>query len=240
MPRTVRNLIEDALKVQGVLAAGASLPDAHAEDGLSQTRLLLDGWNAARVAIGVQERLTVTWTANQRVRTLAASGADLAVARPLAVDLWSVIPSGETDEAFSAKPPLTRQQYNEIPDKTTTGSYFTELHYEPTPTSGTASVYPVPTTAPTLVLYVPKAHTSDLALGDTLAYAPGAEQAVLYALAKRLGPIFHRPWTKELAELSAIAWRQWVIACAAQPEPKRNSPFLRGAGTFNIETGQFR
>ena len=238
---TVRDLISDSHKVIGVLGTGGTLGDALADTGLTFFRRMLDTANAKRLCIGTVSRLTVTWTANQGSRTIAASGANLAAQRPEWLDRWGVIPSGETDEAI-IKRPLTRQEYQEIPDKAATAAYFSELSYEPTYPYGTITVYPVPTTAPTLVLYTPTAITagSSVTLNTDLSYAPGYEEFFLYALAKRLAPIFSRPWTATLQQLEMDAVRT-VAAKNVRVEQRRNDPALVGSGgSFDIESGRFR
>ena len=234
---TVQGLIVDALKVIGVAPAGATSVDAaYAADGLAMVTRMLDAWNAERLLLATVARSTVTWTASQSSRTIAASGADLASQRPEWIDHAGVIPSGDTNEIPIDL--LTREQYARIVDKTITSTYFTALWYEATFPSGTLTVYPVPTTAPTLVLYVPTAITSAVALTTTLSYAPGYEEAIQYQLARRLAPIFRQPWTNDLKDLADEALGRAKRA-NVRVEPIRADPALSPhvGGTWNILIG---
>lgn len=236
---TVSDLITDSLKVLGVVGAGGSLSASDSTDGLRQVQVLLDAWNADRLCIGVETRTTYTWTASQSSRTIGASG-DLVGTRPLWLARAAVIPSGQTVEIALGRP-LTRQEYADIPNKAITADYFTAYHYEPTPTNGTVTVWPVPTTAPTFVVYVPTPLTSAVTLATTLAYAPGYEAALMYALAKRMAPIFRQPWKAVLEDLHDEAMSR-IKSSNVQYEPIRSDAALVGgtAPRWNILTDSTR
>lgn len=230
----------DLIRISAALVGVTNPSPRDYADALTLEQRMLDGMNADVLLVGTRVRLTVTWTANQGTRTLASTGADLAVARPLWIDAWSAIPVGATTEAFDAKKPLTRQEYNEITTKAQTASYFSELAYEPTFPLGTATVWPVPTTAPTLVLYVPEAMSAlSVALADPLSYRPGVEEHIQYELAMRLAGLFRQAWSRENEMLRRGAAMR-VKAANVRVESRRNDPTLVGRGVFDIESGSFR
>jgi hypothetical protein len=232
---TVRDLITDAHKLLGVLAAGATLRAADATDGLTMLQRMLDAWNADRLALYTVTRSTYTWTAAASSRTLGASG-QLSGQRPEWIEYASVIEAGETNERPVEV--LTREQFARISDKTTTDTVFHCLSYEPTYPNGTLTVYPVPTTAPTLVLHVPTALTSAVTLDTTVSYPPGYEEAAQYQLAKRIAPFHPGTWTDLLAELARDAYGR-IKSVNVRVEPMRCDPALVGSGGYghwNIET----
>lgn len=233
---TVRDLIRLSCVNLGVTTPSPS----DYEDALALLVRMLDAWNARALCLGTSQRVTATWTANQSQRTIGATGQITSIARPLWIDRWSLIPVGQTSEAFAAKRVLTRREYAEIVDKASTATYFSELAYEPTFPNGTVIVWPVPTTAPTLVLYVPTPITAAVTLDTTLSYAPAFEETAQYQLTRRLAPIFGQPWTETLRDLAADAHRTWTAA-NLRVEPRRNDPTLVGSGgTFDIDRGAFR
>lgn len=222
---TVRDLCAAALKVIGVVGKGASMDDTDAADALESLIGLLDTLNADRLCIGTTARTTYTWPVNTSSRTIGPAG-QLVGPRPSWVDAWSVIPVGATTED-GARAPLTRGEYENIPDKARTADVFTDLRYEPTPTSGLLTVYPVPTTAPTLVLYVPVALETDIDLNDALSFAPGYREFAQYSLAKRLAGHFKQAWTREHGEILRGASLR-VTRANVRVEPRRNDPTLVG------------
>lgn len=234
---TFNNLINDALKVIGVLAAGATPAPEHSEDALAVVARMLDAFNAQRLCIGTVIRTTYTWVAAQSQRTIGTAG-QLVGPRPLWLDNAGVIPPGQTLEIPLGRP-MSRDDYAGIAYKALTGTYFYRYLYEPTFPSGTLTVYPVPTGAPTLVLYVPTALTS-VALTTDLSYAPGAEEAVLYQLARRLAPMFKRVWSQDNAQLARESLATWKRS-NVRIESRQNDPTLVGrGGYFDIESGMRR
>ena len=235
---TIRDLLTDSLKTIGVIEAGGTATAADAADGLTAARRLLDTCNANRLCVGAEARSTYPWPAATRARTLGPTG-DLVGTRPLWLAGASVIPAGQTDEMPMGRP-LTRRAYAEIPDKTTAGPSFTRYHYEPTFPNGTVTVYPVPTTASTLVVYAPVPLTTAVTLATPLSYAQGYEEALQYALAKRLAPVFRQPWSALLEGLLQEAMAT-IRRENTRGESRRNDPALVGrGGSFAMHAGRFR
>lgn len=236
---TFRDLITDAHKILGIVGIGGSVRPSQAADALALAKRMLDAWNAERLCIGTVARTTYTWTASQSSRTIAASGAQLTGPRPLWIDSAAVIPVGATLETDLGRP-MTRDEYAVLPDKARTATVFDRLAYEPTFPNGTLIVYPVPTTAPTLVLYVPVALTSEVTLATVLSYAPGYEEAAQYQLAKRLSTLYPGTWTEVLNQLAQDAMQR-VQRSNIRTAYRKNDPALcPGGGFFDIDNGRFR
>jgi hypothetical protein len=115
-----------------------------------------------------------------------------------------VIPAGQTAEVTVRV--MTDGEYAAISDKTLTSSYFTRLIYERTAAAvGTITVWPVPTSAPTLILHnkVPLG----LIEADTEIVVEDEHNAAMVSqLAKRLAPIFSVEWTRALEDIAREDW----------------------------------
>jgi hypothetical protein len=196
-----------ACEVIGVKSpADGDLSNEDASTALFHGNLMRKSWNAKNLALHTIVRATFTWPTTTSSRTIGPSGAQLTGTRPLSIPEWGakVIPAGATYEVPVEV--ISHAEYASIGDKTLTSDYFTKLLYEPSgATTGTLTVWPVPSTAPTLILH----HKSLLAAITSAAEisAPeGYEAALVTQLAKRLAPIFGKPWTQELEDLAREDW----------------------------------
>jgi hypothetical protein len=230
--------VRDLIRLSAVSIGVTNPSPQDYSDGLVLAQRLIDGWNAQRLTLFARGRVTNAWTSGQSSRTIGATG-NFTSQRPEWLDQASVIPAGQTTEYPLTL--LTREEYARIPQKALTAEYPQALTYEPTYPNGTLTVYPVPTTAPTLVLYYPTAITSAVTLDTVLSYPPGYEEALQYQLAKRLAPLFRQPWTALLEDLARTSLARIQIA-NVKVEPSRvDAALLSGdrGGRWNINTGEY-
>ena len=189
----------------GVAAPADGGPDAgDVEAVLSDANRLVKSWNAKTLALHAIERSTYTWTSSQASRTIGPSGAQLTGTLPLEVLTAKVIPAGETYEHPVYV--MTNEEYAAIGDKTMTMTYFTRLLFEPTgATIGTFTVWPVPTSAPTLIIHA-KAKLGTIVSATDISMPDEYEDALVYRLAKRLHGDFSKSWTQEQEDEMTEAW----------------------------------
>jgi hypothetical protein len=151
---------------------------------------MLDSWNTERLIIYSVERKEFTLTASLNPHTIGATG-DLVVARPITIDHASII---ENDIEYQIEI-LSIERWQEIADKATTTTLPRELFYDPRlDASGLARVYlwPVPSTANTLALYLWTPLTTAITWDDSFLFPPGYERAITYNFALELAPELQR------------------------------------------------
>lgn len=213
---TGADLVKGALSFVGAWSpADGDVPGADSERALFWANLLRSSWNTNGLAIAVTVRSTYVWAANQAARTIGAAG-QLVGTKPERVLFAKLIPVGATAEQDVDV--LTHARYAGIPDKTQTADVFRDLLYENTGVStGTLTVWPVPTTAPTLVLHHQGQYAS-FTLADALTLPEGAEPAFVIDLAKLVAPVFGRPWTREQEETHRTLTGIWKASTIRVPD----------------------
>lgn len=225
---TGQTIIDRAIRKLARLEPAQSAEAGESADALAELQALVDHKNAKRPTLFTVGRSTFTWTADQSSRTIGATG-DLVTGRPQWIDRWAVIPSGLTTETVR-KRPLSDEEYDAITTKAQTATYFTELYYRPTVPDGTLVVWPVPTSAPTLVLYAPSVLSTFADLTSPYTAARGYEDLFVYELAKRLSAEYGAPWTRTLEELMREARSVVETSTITLPQYGPMPAGLRGHG----------
>lgn len=190
---TAQRLIKRVYRTLGVLAEGEDPSAEQAEDGLESLNEMLDAWNTERLLLPAFQRSTYTLTANVSTYTIGPTG-DFSATRPMDLEQAAIIPVGQTYE-FPVEV-MTRDSWADIRIKSLTSTFPFGVIYEPTEPDGTIRVFPVPTTAATLVLYTMQtlAQFTDLTTAYTL--QPGYAAAIRWNLALLLSPEYDVPAAK--------------------------------------------
>lgn len=133
---TALELIEKAFHRLGKASEGEALTARMYEDGRSSLNLLL------KSMLGTSEHL---WTKTERSLTLVADTAAYVLTpkplRVLSVRRRYTVGSSITDIPLTE---LSRQEYYDLPTKTTSASTPTSWYYDPQSTTGTLYVWPAP------------------------------------------------------------------------------------------------
>lgn len=157
MPTAI-DIIRPALQMIEILGIGTevSVPATYASTSLERLNALI-GLLRSRHGFVVLARMrrTVVLPAGQATRTIGPTG-HLVVEQPPTqirptTDRVAIVPVGMTDEIPLRI--LLPSEWQAIPHKAMTADWPTAVAYEPTPGNGTLSFWPVPTTAPTVVVY---------------------------------------------------------------------------------------
>lgn len=186
MASTVADIIKDALKLLGVLAAGESLGANDAADGLRSLNMLLGTWANERLHVAGTRRVTHV-VSGAGPHSIGPSGT-IATTRPLRIDAAGILPTGQTKEE-----PLrlfTDAEYQNIQSKAEFGEAATGLWVENTYPNASLWFWPVPTTTFSLVLYTWSHIAEFAATTDLVALPLGYEDALAHALAIRLAPMY--------------------------------------------------
>lgn len=183
---TAADIVRDALKLLGVLAAGESLNANDQTDGIRALNLLLGTWANERLTVHGTRRATYTLTPSLSPHTIGASGT-FNTTRPLRIDRAGVIRVGQLTETPVSI--LTDAQYQDISEKTRTEDVPERLWVEQTFPAAKLWLYPVPTTAASLVLYT-WSRITEFAAADTVSLPDGYEDALIHGLALRIAPAY--------------------------------------------------
>ena len=184
---TGQQVVKGALLLLGVIGQGETPDSDQATDGLARLNELLDALGTQRLAAYTTARTTVTLTPNTGTYTIGTGGTINQV-RPEDIDAAAYIAVGQDNEV-----PITLyspEMYAALPIKTQTAELPYALYYTPSAPLGSLVVYPTPTSAVTLVLYVRTVLTAFADLSTSYTLPAGYAKMLRYQLAKEWAPEF--------------------------------------------------
>lgn len=202
MAASANTLITRALQLIGVCAAGEIPTPDDLNDGLATLNDMVDAWATERLTIYTEARQTKVLTPLQQTYTIG-SGANINVARPLWIHNAGIIPIGQTNEIRIDV--IADDEWAKVAIKSLQSTFPTTMYYDYNFNSsgyGNINVWPIPTTAPTLVLYLPQA-ISTFADGTTsYSFPPGYERMIRFNLALELAPEYGKPIDPAVAAIA--------------------------------------
>lgn len=228
------DLVRRSLKLLGVLAPGESLTAADSTDGIVSLNRLFGTWANERLLVHGVRRSTHTLTPGLSPHLMSPSGSTgFAVARPVRIEGAGIIRVGQTTE--TPVEVLSDAQYKAIGDKATSGAVPTRLWVEWTTPSAKLWMWPVPTTAATLVLYT-WSRIAEVLAADDVFFPDGYDNALEHALALQLAPMYG-------VEPSGTLLNNAAEALAAIQRTNQRTPVLTpdpvtsSGGSFDVQSG---
>jgi hypothetical protein len=194
----VRELVTDALREIGVLAAGEVASAEDALSGLAALNRLVDQWKTEELNCYKTDRTTWSLVSGTQQYTLGIGGT-INIARPVFIDHINFEDTSPSKPIEYQMNPLTDDAWSRIPIHTITAPYPTSYYYNPTYPLGTVELWPVPTSA-TLrgVIYAPVSVTEFSTLSDVVSLPPGYRRMIVKNLAMEMCPSYARPSSPEL------------------------------------------
>lgn len=239
MTDTAQTIINSSFKLLGKLGAGES-PDADdSTDALQALQDMLDAWSTEPLMIYVVREVSHTLTANDGQYSIAATGADIAAARPIRIRDGAFIRDADSGD-HALRVTHERAEYAAIYKKTAAANRPTLLFYDPSFPSGTIYLWPVPTAAETLKFHA-ETTFSTYALGDTFTLPPGYRRCVVHNLALELAPLFRVTVPDDVRRIAdeSRAWLKTVNA--PRPGLKNDAAGIgrgdSGGTTYDINRG---
>ena len=188
------------MELCGALAGGETPNSTDAQRVFRSLRSMLESWGTERNFIYVTTTDAITATGATSY-TLGPTGTTVTT-RPNAITPDSYWRTGTTDYPLY---PINEQEYNEIPDKASTGMPV-RIFYNPTMPDGTVYVWPIPTTG-TIYVNSVKPLTALSLISDSLSYPPGYQRAIEYSLAEEIEGLFDLPVPPSVHTIAAKARR---------------------------------
>jgi hypothetical protein len=189
---TVLDVVTGSLVDLGVNAAGETPVAADADGALAALNDLIDQWATEGLMLPWVTRTEKVLAANDGQYTVG-SGGDINIARPVHINDIRLLLTDPTPDFELPLIRLTDEAYAAIPEKALTAPQPTAWYYNPTFSSGLATLdfWPIPTLS-TLkaVLYVPTAVTSFSALSTTVSLPPAWARMLRKNLARELAPSY--------------------------------------------------
>lgn len=178
-----RSIIQDALIQIGALAATDSMPAEDAAFGLRELNRMVASWNAEDLMVYTVDRQTFSFVAGQQFYTIGTGG-DLNTARPVVIDMASVLVNGVEIPIEI----LNDEQWRDVTLKTVSSTFPTSMWANGNYPLNTLAFWPIPTAVNTLVLYTWGQLSTFANVNQTVSLPQGYEDALVSNLAVRLSP----------------------------------------------------
>jgi len=225
---TALQLIEQALKLNGVVAQGESVSAGDASDALYVLNDLLDAWAVENLMLFRNENDVFTLTGNKQVYTIGVGG-DFNTARPVSVEGAFVTCNG-IDFPLRI---LNTQQWNQIPLKNFAAPIPSAIYYVPNMDQGNIYFWPMPSAAMTFTLQVNMQFTQITDVNASISFPPGYRKLLRYLLATETAPMFGVQCPASVIETA----KQMVASIKSSNSEPQYSKFdnaLTGTGVSNL------
>lgn len=201
---TVRDVVTDALIEIGVLAAGEAASSGDADLCFRHFNRMVS-MHAAEGLLSYT-RTRTTWTISQTASYTVGSGGTINIVRPGLEDIEDVrlIDTNATPDTETPLARLTEQAYREIPQKALTSTRPDSWYYNPTMSTGTLYLFPIPTDSGLGGAIYTKTEVAQFAsLSTDISLPDGYQEMYVSNLAVRIAPSFQREVSGALAQAAS-------------------------------------
>lgn len=232
---TVADIIADAMKVLGVLAAGETPSSEEQADAFRALNRMVDSWSNERLTLYAISRDTYTLIPGHNPHTLGTAGSpDFNATRPLRIDRASIVlaSSGNSELPLNM---LSDEEWQITQGKVTTGipaKLWVETEYPLIK----MWLNPIPTNADYLILYTWQAISRFALTSTSFDMPPGYEEAIVYNLALRLAPSYGVSLSPEAVEITTNSLAN-IKRVNTKPIFLGSDPALLRRGPFNVIAG---
>lgn len=196
---TVRDLIEDSLKLNQELGAGQSATAEDAADLLKAMIRMLDTWSIQGGGIYTETIESFNLTGGDGTYTMGAGG-DFNTTRP--VKLRAATYQLSSDTYTQPLEVLSMEEYAYQVDKSTQG-YCKRVYFDAGYPLTTLRFHPIPSSSGAVTLYSEKPLTNYTSINDSVILPPGYEDAIVYNLAVKTAPMFGKQAPATVVALAA-------------------------------------
>lgn len=181
---SAREILARAHRLLGKVESGDALAESAFQDGLTALNMLIESWQAEKLVVYAYVDTSFAMVAADASYTVGPSGNFALTPRP--VKLENVfVRANDVDYQVEL---VTSEQWYAISDKTVDTDVPSKAYYEPTLTTGTLQVWPVPNSTHSLHIITWTAISTLALLSTALALPQGYERALSYNLAVDLAP----------------------------------------------------
>ena len=232
---TALSTVTGALKLLHVIGEGETPNSDLSTDGLSRLNELVDWLGTQRLSTFTLARTTFAYSASTGTYSIGPSGAINQV-RPDQIAGAAYIPAGSTQEILLT--PISAEGYAGLTLKDQTAAAPWGFYYSPSSPLGSLVLYPTPTEAATLVLYVRALLEAFADLTTSYTLPAGYARMLRYQLAKQWAGEFGKalsPADDEIARESLADIKRKNITIPAASIDSAISGF---GGYYDIWTGE--
>ena len=183
-------LIEDALRLTGVLEDEESATGPMGLNGLNLLNQMLDGWSLKGINIPYVLKQSITWPGNTASQTVGPTGNSVpTVARPIKIETLYAQGPGNLDYPVTQ---IGNDEYQRILNKTITSSIPEVFYYDAQMPNGEIFLYPIPAASMTVRIFSWAQFANLPLLTTEMTLAPAYYRAIKYNLAVELALNYRR------------------------------------------------
>jgi hypothetical protein len=198
MSLQVQDIINGALRLLGVLAAGELGSPEEISDGIISLNEVLDGWNINRLDIFYLRNDVYNLSSGTQAYTLGVGGS-LSGPRPVSIKNVAAIHSSGLAIPMDV---VSSEDWAAITEKSVAGTLPRKLYCDFAFPQANVLIWPVPSGTPQISIYSWSQFTTYVNPTDAFTMPPGYEIAVRYNLAVAMAPEYGRPASQELVGLA--------------------------------------
>lgn len=217
---TIRNVISGSLRLLNVIQANEVATSEDMNISLKALDSMLDSWSTDKLSIYVLQPYYFPLVVNQKDYTLG-SGGDWDITRPMQIEQMFVSYNGSltfnnvTNRYELVQQPgvldvpmenLTDMQYASIPVKSQPANYPVKFYDNGNFPLRTISVWPVPTTAQPVTIWLWQPLTTYENLDVELAFPRGYERAIRFNLAIELSAEFGKSVPQDIYSIATESY----------------------------------
>jgi hypothetical protein len=228
------DMIARSLRLIGVLAAEETPSAPEAADGLVALNGLLGSWSNEGLLIhSITQESPITLVPGDGTYTLGTAG-DLAN-RPMSIER-AIIRDGTTDYPLNVR---TADEYAVVSDKSVQSTLPSDIYDDGGFPLRTLTLYPIPSAANGLILFVKRQLTSIATLNTSISLPPGYDRAIAYNLAIDMAPEYGKA-VPDVVGMVAVESKASLKRTNHKPKFLRADAALISGGGFNIQSGDSR
>src|SRR5262252_4560665 len=181
---SVQDVITAALRLLGIYGATEIPPDEDLADNLLVFNELLDSWNAQHLMVYTMINRVLPLTPAVGTYTIGVGGT-FAFPRPAKIESAGLVRQNGVRQDMTLDTSVT---WAPIPEKTIQGRLPLRLYCDYGYPQATLRLWPVPSQACSLDIYVWNALVTPMVIGDIFDLPPAYARALLYNLAVSIAP----------------------------------------------------
>jgi hypothetical protein len=231
----VSDLINQSLLLAGMRASGETPEAALSQDALTVLNQMISGWNNESLLIYAITRTVVTMTASKQTYTVGAGG-DVNIQRAPQIEAINWRDETQSPPLELPLAAMEDAEYQNLRLRDLTASMPTKFFYDRSFPLSTLFLWPTPTVARKLVLFVWTPWSYTYGLTDTISFPPGYERMLVYNLAVELSAQPSARITPATAALAEESKMRIQALNAVAPIMQVDGALLSGtrrAGAYN-------
>jgi hypothetical protein len=210
------------LRLIGAIASGESPTTAESNDGLTALNAMISSWQTEKLNVFAYVDTSFNLAAADNSYTVGPAGNFALTPRPQKIEQVFVTANSINYEVEL----IDYEKWNRIPDQTSDSDIPVYAYYEPTLTTGTLKLWPVPNTVYALHIITWTSLAELAAVGTSVSLPQGYERALAYNLAIELAPEYGSEPSQSVV---AVAMDSKASIKRANQRPMLATPDLWGA-----------